>query len=1291
MRTALLFFIITILSFSSNAQSPPFEWAVGMGDANYQYGYALANDTSNNVYVTGYYQGTVDFDPGTGVSNLTSAGGYDVFIVKLDASGNFVWAKSVGGTSGDRGFGIASDNSGNVYVTGRFGGTVDFDPNAGTFNLTSAGTDAFVLKLNTNGDFVWAAQLSGSGSEYGRGITVDGSANVYVTGQFTNTVDFDPGIGTFNLTSAGNDDIFINKLDASGNFVWAKRMGSTGADRGYHIAFDGSTGLYATGIFMNTVDFDPNAGTTDVTSNGGTDIFIQKLDANGNFQWAGNMGGPGNDYGHGVATDSSGNVVSTGYFQVTADFDPGAGTTNLVSNGSTELFVQKLDPNGTPIWAKGIGGTSAEVGNSITTDAAGNVYTTGFFYSSVDFDPGASTTTFTSQGIADAFILKLDGNGDFSWAAQFGGAGYNEGRSVNIGTDGAVYSAGQFQQTVDFDHTTGVFNLSSAGNNDIFIHKMSACTATTGTDVISACDSYTWIDGITYTSSTNTPTFALTNASGCDSIVTLNLTINNSDAVTDVVSACDSYIWIDGITYTSSTNAPTQTLTNAAGCDSVVTLNLTINNSNTGTDIITACDSYTWIDGITYTSSTNTPTHTLTNVAGCDSVVTLNLTINNSTTGTDVVTACDTYTWINGVTYTSSTNAPTHTLTNAAGCDSIVTLNLTINNSNSGADIITACDSYTWIDGITYTSSTSTPTHVLTNVNGCDSTVTLNLTINNSNTGTDLVTACDSYTWIDGTTYMSSTNTPTHVLTNVNGCDSTVTLNLTINNSSTGTDVITACDSYTWIDGITYTSSTNSPTNTLTNAIGCDSVVSLNLTINNSVNVTDFITVCDSYTWIDGITYTSSTNSPTQSLTTVAGCDSIITLNLTINNSNTGTDVITACDTYTWIDGITYTSSTNTPTHVLTNANGCDSTVTLNLTINNSNTGTDVITACDSYTWIDGITYTSSTNVPTHILTNINGCDSTVTLNLTITNSSTGTDVITACDSYTWIDGNTYTSSTSAPTHTLINTEGCDSIVTLNLTITNSTSATDVITACDSYTWIDGNTYTSSTNAPTVTLTNAAGCDSIVTLNLTINNSNTGTDVITACYAYTWIDGITYTSSTNTPTYTLSNVNGCDSVVTLNLTIETLDVSTMNNSPTLSADLSGASYQWIDCDNGNAIIVGETGQDFTATANGNYAVIIDDGNCVDTSACMTVDNVSIDELNQLMISVHPNPSTGVFNVSLPAGEFTITVLDAQGRELIVRNTNQSSLLIDLSTYERAVYFLKVENGSKRTAKRLIMQ
>ena len=147
---------------------------------------------------------------------------------------------------------------------------------------------------------------------------------------------------------------------------------------------------------------------------------------------------------------------------------------------------------------------------------------------------------------------------------------------------------------------------------------------------------------------------------------------------------------------------------------------------NTGTDTQIACDSYTWINGVTYTSSNNSATHTLTNIANCDSVVSLNLTVNYSNTGTDTQIACDSYTWIDGVIYTSNNNSATHTLTNASGCDSIVTLNLTVTSSNSGTDTQIACDSYTWIDGITYTSSNNSATHTLTNASGCDSIVTLN-------------------------------------------------------------------------------------------------------------------------------------------------------------------------------------------------------------------------------------------------------------------------------------------------------------------------------------------------------------------------------------------------------------------------------------------------------------------------------------------------------------------------------------------------------------------------------------
>ena len=547
-----------------------------------------------------------------------------------------------------------------------------------------------------------------------------------------------------------------------------------------------------------------------------------------------------------------------------------------------------------------------------------------------------------------------------------------------------------------------------------------------------------------------------------------------------------------------------------------------------------------------------------------------------------------------------------------------------------------------------------------------------------TNTGTDIVTACDNYTWIDGINYTASNNSATYVLINAAGCDSTVTLDLTIVNSNTGTDVITACDSYTWIDGIAYTASNNSATHILTNAAGCDSTVTLDLTITNSSAGTDVITACDSYTWIDGIAYTASNNSATHILTNAAGCDSTVTLDLTITNSSAGTDVIAACDNYTWIDGVTYTVSNNSATHVLTNAAGCDSTVTLDLTIANPNTGTDVITACDSYTWIDGIAYTASNNSATHILTNAAGCDSTVTLDLTITNSSAGTDVIAACDNYTWIDGVTYTVSNNSATHVLTNAAGCDSTVTLDLTIANPNTGTDVITACDSYTWIDGIAYTASNNTATQILTNAAGCDSTVTLDLTITNSNTGTDVITACDSYTWIDGIEYTASNNSATHILTNAAGCDSIVTLDLTINTVDNGiTQLDDITLQSDASSAQYQWVDCSNNYQPINGETDQVFIAYANGDYALIVTENNCADTSDCVTINAVGLNNiLTDVILNVFPNPTSNSFTISsdiLLNSDFKI--VDSQGREVLKGSIYGKEKTVNISKLSKGVYLV----------------
>jgi hypothetical protein len=276
------------------------------------------------------------------------------------------------------------------------------------------------------------------------------------------------------------------------------------------------------------------------------------------------------------------------------------------------------------------------------------------------------------------------------------------------------------------------------------------------------------------------------------------------------------------------------------------------------------------------------------------------------------------------------------------------------------------------------------------------------------------------------------------------------------------------------------------------------------------------------------------------------------------------------------------------------------------------------------------------------------------------------------CGSYN-LNGQTYTSP-GTYTQTLANSVGCDSIITLNLS-DNSSASTMTQTSCGSYI-LNGQTYTSS-GTYTQTLSNAASCDSIVTLNLTIANSSFGTDIQIACNSYTWIDGITYTSSNNTATHTLSNAASCDSLVTLDLTIINVDNGITNNSPTLSAYLIGATYQWLDCDNNFAEINGETNQSFTALANGNYAVEVTQNSCADTSACENVSNLGISEL-ATNINLHPNPTSDQITIDITGynGPVKIEVYDLSGRLLVTTKNNT----VSLKKHAKGIYVFRVSYG-----------
>lgn len=472
----IILFINCLLCFAFiNAQVPSFEWAKSVGDTLNDYGKSIICDPSGNVYSTGSFSGIVDFDPGAGVYNLTSAGNFDVYILKLDNAGNFIWAKSVGGVSSDLGASIALDAFGNIYITGEFTGVADFNPGPSLFNLTSgfSYTDIFILKLDASGNLVWAKGVGSSSIDHGFSISVDVSGNVYTTGQFVLTADFDPNGGVFNLTSVGSFDIFILKLDALGNFVWAKNIGGSASDCANSIAIDALGNIYTTGYFIGAVDFNPNLGLFNITSLGSYDMYILKLDALGNFVWAKNIGGGSSTASsRSIKLDIYGNIYTTGFFGNTVDFDPGAAVSNLTAL-SGDVFISKLDASGNFVWAKSIGGVASDEGSSIDVDPSGNVYTTGYFQGTADFDPGAGVYSLSFVSSQDVFVLKLDTSGNFVWAEKFGGYSGDYGQSIALDASNNVYTTGWFGAVVDFDPTVGFDSIASFGGNDIFIHKLS--------------------------------------------------------------------------------------------------------------------------------------------------------------------------------------------------------------------------------------------------------------------------------------------------------------------------------------------------------------------------------------------------------------------------------------------------------------------------------------------------------------------------------------------------------------------------------------------------------------------------------------------------------------------------------------------------------------------------------------------------------------------------------------------------------------------------------------------------
>lgn len=530
--------LILVLSGVHQARAQyAFDWAKSVGGKNLDEGLSVTTDPMGNVIVAGRFEDTVDFNPGSGNFILNTKGGSDAFVLKLDAAGNFKWAAQMGGHMGDRAVSVTTDKQGNVYTTGYFEGTVDFDPDpSATLNLTAvAGADFFISKLDSSGKLVWAKTMGGAAWDQGiAAIKVDDSGNVYTTGFFVGTIDLNPDPNaTYNLTTVGIRDMFISKLDASGEFVWASQAGGTNNMYSYALAVDQQGNVYTAGSFGGSVSFDLTSGTTTFTTFGGNDVFVAKTNAEGKFVWAKQIGGISAEDAKGIAVDEAANVYLTGWFYSTVDFDPGPNSSTLTASGNNDIFVAKLDGNGDFKWARRFGDINNDIGTGIALDARGNVYTTGYFNGPVDFDPGPDNAYLNFKGVVDIFISVLDSSGNYRWAGNFGGAQYDYGNAIAVDRSGTIFTTGYFQGTADFDPGTNSFNVTTKGNEDVFIHKMICADTSSSVWTIEVCHDTFTLNETTYLES-GTYLQKFPNTAGCDSTLVIHLTLNG--AVDPVIS-----------------------------------------------------------------------------------------------------------------------------------------------------------------------------------------------------------------------------------------------------------------------------------------------------------------------------------------------------------------------------------------------------------------------------------------------------------------------------------------------------------------------------------------------------------------------------------------------------------------------------------------------------------------------------------------------------------------------------------------------------------------------------------
>lgn len=509
MKKIGLVLMLVFYAMAGFAQLPLSNWQNTFGNSSGN-ARVTATATANNgdFYVAGYFFGSVDMDFGPGQAFITSSGQYDAFIAKYNAFGDYLWVKRVGGALGDQVNAIFLDNSGGLHVTGFFQGTTSIFASNGTFNLTSVGAaDIFMLYFDGAGSLIRNFRIGGIGDESGLAIKADLNSNVYLVGTIGSAnVNFNVYGGSQLISSSGALDGFIAKYDFSYGIQWVQRVGGGTVDDAISdVDVDAAGNAYVVGTYRGPAMFSGTSIT--LTNSGNTDGFISKLNSAGTFLWARKVGSIGADAINNIRLNGKGAAYIAGHFTNTCNLNPNGTAQNFTSLGITDVFVAKVDTNlATATWVKPMGGTGNDLLYGMSIDTNDNVYTTGQFENTAEFPIGVSGSLLTSAGTTDGFVSKLNALGNYVWSTRFGAATADLGWDIEVSKNGNSVIVGGNQGANAYFTQLGACNL--AGPITGLTNVCNTTSITYSIAAVTGATSYVWTlpSGWVGTSTTNSIT-----------------------------------------------------------------------------------------------------------------------------------------------------------------------------------------------------------------------------------------------------------------------------------------------------------------------------------------------------------------------------------------------------------------------------------------------------------------------------------------------------------------------------------------------------------------------------------------------------------------------------------------------------------------------------------------------------------------------------------------------------------------------------------------------------------------